>query len=234
MTLHWFQTGTNGAGSVHPAWTETMVCPDCALASRNRALFAFLSEKMSLPRSTRVYISERVTAAYKAMKTKFSDVTGSEYLGSDIPPGEKRLFVKGNFMVRNEDLTRLSFASESFDLVVTQDVFEHIPNYQNAFVECRRILAPAGSLVFTIPFFYSATTTEVRAVIENGNVRHLLDPEYHGNPVGDGAALCFQHFGWDILESLKQAGFSDATANLYWGPWQGHLGLFFFIFHARF
>jgi SAM-dependent methyltransferase len=233
MKLDWSHVGTNGRGSVHPAWTETMLCPGCNLQSRSRALFAYLSEKLVLPGSARVYIAERVTPAYKAMKAEYADVKGSEYLGDGVASGEKRLFLKGNFMVRHEDLTSLSFQPSCFDLVVTQDCFEHIPDYQKSFSECRRVLAPGGSLVFTIPFFPTSSDTLVRAVVENGAVKHLLEPEYHGNPVGDGAALCFQHFGWDILGSLRQAGFAEASANLYWGPWQGHLGMFFFVFHAR-
>jgi hypothetical protein len=87
--------------------------------------------------------------------------------------------------------------------------------------------------VFTIPFFPEAMHTEPRASVDSdGTVTHLLPPEIHGNPLGDGS-LCFRHFGWDVLDDLRDAGFALAAAHAYWGPWQGHLGFPFFVFEAR-
>jgi SAM-dependent methyltransferase len=134
--------------------------------------------------------------------------------------------------LRHEDMTHLSFPDRMFDAIVTMDVFEHIPDYCAAFRECNRTLRTGGGLVFSIPFFPHQDKTHVRAVIENGTVHHIEPPEYHGNPLGDGS-LCFQHFGWDIFDSLRRAGFKKATAHLYWGPWQGHFGTPFFVFHAE-
>ena len=65
-----------------------------------------------------------------------------------------------------------------------------------------------------------------------GDVQHILPPEIHGNPVTAGGSLCFQHFGWDMFDELRSAGFSSAVAKLYWGPWQGHIGVPGFLFHA--
>ena len=36
--------------------------------------------------------------------------------------------------------------------------------------------------------------------------------------------LCFQHFGWDMLDDLRAAGFSRARACAYWSPRFGYLG----------
>ena len=223
--------GTNGAGSVHPAWTEIGVCPGCGLASRQRAIMAYIFDRLSLSASSRIYVAERVTPSYEILKTRFPQTIGSEYLGANFTPGQKRLWMKGNFMVRHEDITNISFDTNTFDLVLTQDVFEHIPNFVDAFAECNRVLIPGGRLVFSIPFFPHSEKTVIRAEIQNGDVIHLMEPEWHGNPVGEGS-LCFQHFAWDILEYLKGAGFSEASASWYWGPWQGHIGVPFFVFSA--
>lgn len=176
-------------------------------------------------------MSEQITHGYKVYKSRFPNLIGSEYLGNELAPGKKSLY-KGKF-VRHEDHTRLSFASASFDFVITQDVFEHIADYKKAFLESRRVLTPNGCLVFTIPFFFRQFETEVRVrVLSSGDLENILPPEHHGNPLG-GGSLCFQHFGWDLLDQLRDAGFSQATAHLYWGPWQGHFGLPFFIFSAK-
>jgi SAM-dependent methyltransferase len=237
MRLTWHYCAANAEGSVHPAWTETAVCQECGLNSRMRALIDFLRQLRAGENGTRfkrVYCAERTTPSYPVVKRLFAEVTGSEYLGPDKTPGQKSLLVKGHpQLVRHEDLTRLSFADRGFDLVVTQDVFEHVPDYPQAFRECARVLDHAGMLVFTIPFFFDQQATRIRASIRaDGNIEHHLPPEFHGNPVSNEGSLCFQNFGWDVLDTLNANGFMEAKASLYWGPWQGHLGFPFFVFSA--
>ena len=234
MRITWHYCGTNSMGSVHPAWTETCACNQCGLNSRMRALVDFLTSKLNARETARVYIAEQTTVAFTVMKRLFGDVTGSEYLGPNFKPGEISKDFKGHAHVRHEDLGRLSFPDGVFDLVLTQDVFEHIPDYQKTFSEAARVLKRGGSLVFTVPFFHDQATTGVRATVDaQGNVQHILPPEFHGNPVSNEGSLCFQNFGWDLLDALRSAGFANPKANMYWGPWAGHIGFPFFVFSAH-
>lgn len=231
LSVRWDYAGGDGNGAIAPAWTEIAACGCCGSNSRMRALFSYLTDKLAVPPDAEIYIAEQVTEYYRRLKSRYQNLVGSEYLGTDLAPGE--IVLRGAEFIRHEDITRLSFDSGRFDLIITQDVFEHVPDYRSAFSECRRVLKSDGHLLFTVPFFYPRPDTEVRAVVSaQGEVEHLLPPEYHGNPLG-GGALCFQHFGWDILDSLKQAGFSEAKAALYWGPHQGHFGQYFFVLSAR-
>lgn len=66
----------------------------------------------------------------------------SEYL-PEVPRGMTH---RG---VRCEDLMALTFASNRFDLVITQDVVEHVADPDTAFREIRRVLRPGGHHVFT-------------------------------------------------------------------------------------
>lgn len=230
MAMAWHLGHVNPIGSVNPAWTENGCCHECGLVSRMRALVDLL--RRSPGHVSAAYTAERLTAGYDALDRMYPGIVSSEFLGDDHESGREYPHESG-VAIRHEDMTKLSFADEQFDLVVTQDVFEHIPDYSTAFVECRRVLRGDGRLVFTIPFFANQPTTEVRATVEaDGTVNHLLPPEIHGNPVGDGS-LCFQHFGWDILDVLRNAGFADASAHMYWGPWAGHMGYPCFVFEAR-
>lgn len=235
MRVDWmFGAGDIHTPSVHPAWTETSVCSECGLNSRMRALWDFLKVRCELERYRRVYIAEQVTSFYRRLKKKVPSLIGSEYLGPGYKSGAVTVSLKNLERVRHEDLRALSFDDGIFDLVITQDVFEHIFDYKKAFAEIHRVLAPEGILVFTIPFFWNSEQTVIRASVGNdGKIIHHLPPEIHGNPVSNEGSLCFQNFGWDILTDLRKAGFSDAIAHLYWGPWQGHLGFPFFVFSAR-
>ncbi len=233
VQVSWALATGNEDGSVHPAWTETGVCPQCKLNSRARALVDLLKSRSLLGEAQRVYLAEQTTPLYRKLRQWIPSLVGSEYLGPDHPSGTVLPFWRNFTRIRHEDLTALSFPEQTFHLALTLDVFEHIPNYRRAFAELWRVLKSGGSLVFTIPFFPELDTTRIRASIdEAGAVVHHHPPEIHGNPVDPSGSLCFQNFGWDILATLRDVGFADAVAHLYWGPWQGHLGFPFFVFQA--
>jgi SAM-dependent methyltransferase len=98
---------------------------------------------------------------------------------------------------RCEDATRLTFADGSFDLVVSSEMLEHVPDLEAAVAEIARVLRPGGRHVFTVPTTDDRPTIR-RAVVKDGAVRHLEPPEYHGDPLGHGEGiLAFWTFGRD-------------------------------------
>jgi SAM-dependent methyltransferase len=106
---------------------------------------------------------------------------------------------------------RSPFPDQSFDVVLTNEVLEHVPDLSAALRDTVRILRPGGKLIGTFPFNWAAFTTDIRARLNADGIEHLRPPEYHGNPVDpEGGSLVFQIPGWDILELCKAAGFSDA------------------------
>jgi SAM-dependent methyltransferase len=169
----------------------------------------------------RIYVTEQTTPLFKQLQGEYPHLTGSEYLGADIPPGAVR---NG---LRNEDMTRLSFPDESFDLIISLDVLEHVSDERTALSECYRCLAPGGAFVFTAPASLDSPVNVVRAEMkEDGTIEHLISPpEYHGNPVDpEGGSLCFRYFGWEVVEQLKAAGFNDAHVISAWSRDLAYLG----------
>lgn len=231
MRFRWYFSTIGQDGAVNPPWTETPNCDECLLNSRMRAVISLVNT-IGLSSESNFYMTEAITDGYKHFSKIFPKTIGSEYFGSDRPSGSK--FNSRDFgLVLHEDLTRLSFKEKSFDAVIAQEVFEHIPNYSKALLECRRVLKESGRLIFTIPFSHNNLETKIRAKIDAaGEIQHILPAEYHGNPVDSSGSLCFQNFGWDILDELRRAGFRDAIAHMYWGPWQGHFGAFNFVFEG--
>lgn len=98
--------------------------------------------------------------------------------------------------IRSEDLEKLSYDNMSFDLVLTSDTLEHVPDITKALTEIRRILKPGGKHIFTVPIVWSRKTRN----------RTNLEPSYHG--AGEPDYLVFNEFGHDMIDTIKATGFS--------------------------
>ena len=107
--------------------------------------------------------------------------------------------------VWNADVQALPFADQSFDLVVSSETFEHVPDPWLGFSEIYRVLRPGGVHAFTIPYRPDRATT-ARARREAGQVVHLLPPEYHQDPHNQTDSLVFTDFGGDLLDRLCASG----------------------------
>jgi SAM-dependent methyltransferase len=112
------------------------------------------------------------------------------------------------------DVTKLQFADNSFDLIVSSEVLEHVPDLNAAFKEMRRVLRPGGCHVFTVP---PSDATKQLATLRDDKIVHLvMPPEYHGDPLGNGTGiLAFWHLGRDFPEMLSIA---DLDFSVVMGP----------------
>ena len=79
-------------------------------------------------------------------------------------------------------------------------------------------------MLATIPFHCDKDESVVRASLKDGKIENILTPMFHGNPVSAEGSLVFTDFGWDLITTIKQAGFSDVALDVYASPELGHLG----------
>ena len=106
-------------------------------------------------------------------------------------------FVNG---VRREDIQQQPVADGSLDVVITQDVFEHVADPGEGLREVLRTLRPGGVHLFTIP--WSSDRQTARRVEFDGDVpRHVQSAQYHGNPLG-GGSLVVTDWGRDLIELI--------------------------------
>ncbi|MBT5016347.1 class I SAM-dependent methyltransferase, partial [Candidatus Peregrinibacteria bacterium] len=212
---------TDYKGDKHPNWREHLVCGKCKLNNRMRASIHLFQQKCAPHKNADIYITEQTTPLYAWLKQHYTSVIGSEYLGSTCGFGENN-----SKNIRNESLTELSFANNSFDYILSFDVFEHIPNYQTAIQECARVLRAGGQMLFSVPFMADLEKNNVRArICQDGTIEHLMPPEYHGDPINSDGCLCFYHFGWQLLDEFRKAGFNSVKALFFWSDKLGYLGV---------
>jgi 2-polyprenyl-3-methyl-5-hydroxy-6-metoxy-1,4-benzoquinol methylase len=60
-------------------------------------------------------------------------------------------------------MSALTFADGTFDLIITQDVFEHVMQPAETFREIARVLKPGGAHIFTMPWYPNLQQTLQRA-----------------------------------------------------------------------
>jgi GT2 family glycosyltransferase/ubiquinone/menaquinone biosynthesis C-methylase UbiE/glycosyltransferase involved in cell wall biosynthesis len=211
-----------------PNWRERLECPSCGMNNRQRLIATLVNQTLSGKQGQHVYFMEQVTPIYQwAINTFKNDViNGSEYLGHQYESGA---IIES---IRHEDIENLSFSNESLDLIVSNDVFEHVPTPAKAFAECARALKAGGIMLATIPFYSNRDESVTRAKFVNGQLEHILPPAYHGNPVSAEGALVFTDFGWDMVETMQKAGFSNVCVEVYASVEYGHLGGGQLIFRA--
>lgn len=105
----------------------------------------------------------------------------------------------------NQNLENMKFENNSFDIFITQDVFEHINNPFKAFKEVQRVLKPGGIHIFTVPIDNPLKKTIPRIKLENGMRKAILPEVYHGNPIDEeGGSLVTYDWGNDICEIIEE------------------------------
>ena len=208
---------SNGYPNIN--WRERVVCPVTKLNNRMRAIIHLFDIEMGAFRDSNIYLMEQTTLVYKYFSERYANLIGSEFLGTSIPEGQTN-----DHGIRNENACSLSFKDNEFEFILSFDVFEHIPDYQLAFQESARVLLPGGKMLFSVPFNCAVDENVVRAKVKkDGSIDHVLPPEYHGDPLSRDGILCFQVFGWDMLNDLVRAGFKDAYALNFYSQAMGYL-----------
>lgn len=181
----------------HNTWfRDSFVCTRCGSIPRERALMVAIDSFLPNWREAVVHES---SPGHRGASLRLSSEC-QHYIPSQYYPDHAPGSQVG--AVRCENLEALSFADESIDLHITQDVLEHVFHPSRAFREIARTLKPGGMHIFTVPIVNKGKPSRLRARLENNQIIHLEPEEYHGNPVGDGRALVTVDWGFDICKHI--------------------------------
>jgi hypothetical protein len=231
-----------GRPALFTSWEQNLresgICLFCKSKNRNRQM-AYLLTRALNPQHANPFTSLRALLKLPDLKIYNTEAAGplhdwlarhpgytcSEYFGPQHKSGE---YIHG---IRHENLERLSFADDSFDVVLSADVMEHVPCPYQGQAEIYRVLKPGGRHIFTVPFHQRDYFDEVLARRGDGQPELLKPPVYHTNPLQPEGILVYTIFSIEMLLKLRAIGF---RTNLYLlrNPFFGILGANGVVFEA--
>jgi SAM-dependent methyltransferase len=183
--------------SRHPYYRSHYRCERCHSVPRERALMLCLER--FFPRFRELVVHESSPSPRGAsvkLAAQCKRYVASQFF-PDVPAGAEQ---DG---IRCENLERLGFGDAEIDVHVTQDVMEHILDPDAAFREIARTLRPGGAHVFTVPLVRREKPSRARVQRRaDGSLEHLLEPQYHGNPIDPNGSLVTMDWGYDICDRI--------------------------------
>jgi SAM-dependent methyltransferase len=188
---------------------NSMTCASCGLSGRERHILEVINNLIEVKkiRAHEIACFERVTHFARILEKLHSGCCQSEYISSKQTPGSYGPAGENAEQARHEDIQDTSYASESLELIIHRDIYEHIPSPAKALREGNRILKEGGLMIFTAPV-YDWVNTRIRSEItDGGKIIHHLPPSYHGNPLSSDGSLVFTDLGLDFFELCESEGF---------------------------
>ena len=178
---------------------DFLICKTCSSIPRERALMLIIEQYYPNWRNLKIHETSPCERG-PSIKLKKECV---DYISSQYYPN--KIFGQIVEKHRNEDLENQTFQNESFDLVISQDVMEHVYTPEKAFSEIARTLKKGGAHIFTVPIINKHKASEIWAVKnENGEPVFFKTPEYHGNPVDPKGSPVTMHWGYNITEFIEK------------------------------
>jgi SAM-dependent methyltransferase len=172
------------------------VCQKCYSTPRQRAIIVVLELFFPEWKNLKIHESSPGGASSTTIEKHGAEYTPTQFF-QDVTLGNSK---EG---IRCENLEKMTFEDNSFDLMITQDVFEHVMNPLAAFKEIERILKPGGAHVFTMPWYPKLNKTVQRArQLDNGEIEFLEEAIYHGNPIDSKGSLVTFDWGADFVDFI--------------------------------
>lgn len=206
---------------------ESCLCDYCHSINRQRQIAYIICQIYNIPSLSCITTTDNIdiynTESYGAIHQTLlfhPRYTFSEFFNSKYKSGQR---VKN---ILHQDLMSPSFEDNQFDLIISSDVFEHIPDPYLAHRQIYRILKPGGHHIFTVPFNTSSFLDEHRTKLKK-------PPIYHQDGIHPKkGTLVHTIFGIEMLSQLQTIGFQPRLYLLN-QPFQGIIGTNAIVFTAQ-
>lgn len=176
---------------------EGIRCIRCGANYRYELLAIAILEMSEIFRQAKLIVEFDPNSPLKRVLGRYSDHYVRTFFHAETERGSEKA---GAIC---QDLQKLTWSDRSIDIMISSDVLEHVPEFEQALAEMRRVLTPGGFHLFTVPM---QSKTIRRARISNGDVEYIKPPTYHLDPLNPVGALVFWDFGLDFEDIFSRNG----------------------------
>ena len=187
---------------------ENIFCAQCRSTQRTRALLATALDVMANEGRDDLAILDTDDSWRGGTKIGLAGNRVATTFNEKLPWGHVNAWG-----VRNEDLSALTFDDDTFDVVVSSEVHEHIEDTWRAFSEVLRVLRPGGTYVFTVPFSPTLATTARLGFHTDAGELWAFWEHLHIDPRAKGGIPAYWLFGDDLVSRLAVIGFATEQRN---------------------
>lgn len=193
-------------------YRETLQCRHCNSSMRQRTLALKLLDIIYI-KTKKQFSSIKDLSSRGIPKLKIYDTDNfsaiSEFLRKDpnyirssyypnLKSGHK---IAENYF--NINLENIYFDDNSFDIILSSEVMEHVRLYQDAHREIKRILRNKGTYIFTVPYVNEKNNINLIDCSGDEDI-FLCEPHYHGDPLNKGEGiLAYRIFGREIFSEFS-------------------------------
>lgn len=176
-------------------------CARCGASSITQSLVDVLSQVNSDLATLDVYELSAEGPLVRWLRQRVRSLTVSEYF-QDVAPGSE------HDGIICQDVQRLTYADDSFDLCTSTEMFEHVEDDLAGFRQVLRVLRPGGVHIFTVPLSLARSTIE-RTALKGGQRVNVLPAEYHADRYRGQHVFCYRNYGADLAHRLASVGYID-------------------------
>jgi len=180
---------------------ENARCPNCNSVERHRLVWKYLNDKTDLFKGAGKIKLLHFAPEYGFYAVFSKDKRIEEYVPCDIFP---EYYDFGKIKAIKVDITDIPFGDNYFDVILCNDVLEHIPDDAKAMAELYRVMKKGGFGIFQVPIDYNRETT-----YEDFTITTL-----EGREKAFGQKDHVRWYGRDYKDRLAKAGF-DVTEDDY-------------------
>ena len=184
---------------------ENMRCVKCPCTSRHRALVSvFLDVYKKGSILSDIVANKQIAVFESSGMASYTNLFDRKFSYINTMYDKNIVDSKAYDPKRYADLQQMPYGEDTFDYIITADVFEHVRNYLVAIRECFRVLKPGGTMIFTVPYRHSQERNHIKVLPDGDRDTFIEEPEYHGMS----KSLVYRIYGRELLDDLAKTGFA--------------------------
>lgn len=184
---------------------DNALCPWCLSLERHRILWKYLEDR------TDIYSDKSIKVLHFApewhFQERFKKAKNIDYLSCDLDMPTA---------MDTQDITALTYADASFDMIMCNHVLEHIPDDAKAMSELYRVLKPGGWAILQTPMSSDEKTFEDDSITDPKEREKIFGQNDHVRIYGMDKKARLESVGFEVrIDPYVRENYTDSEIHYY-------------------